>query len=236
MGALERPSIGVVTGLMVEARILQPLADQGLIRLGVAGADAARATALAERFADEGVGGLMSFGICGGLLSSVQVGDLVLPDSVIHPAGPTVATDPAWRRALTAGLAARARRIALRSGALVGSATLVEHPADKAALAAQHEAVAVDMESHAVAQVAAERRLPLLVVRTCSDAADRSFPIAALEAMSPDGSFRIGPVAKAVARKPWVVPPLIRLALETRQALACLKRIARCEAELLRRG
>lgn len=227
--------IGVVTGLMIEAEILRPLAERGVIRLGVAGASEARARELARRFADEGARGLMSFGICGGLVPQVRVGDLVLAESVIHPEGPTVETHAPWRHGLLAALGDR-RAPPVRSGALVGSPVLVEQPLDKTALNVKHRAVAVDMESHAVAVVARETGLPLLIVRTCSDAAERAFPIAALEAMSPDGSFRAGPVMKTVARKPWVIPGLVRLGLETRHALASLRRIARAEAALLGAG
>lgn len=227
--------IGVITGLAVEADILRPLAERGLIRLGVAGANEQRARDLARRFADEGARGLVSFGICGGLVPAVRVGDLVLAESVIHPEGPTVETHAPWRGRLLEALS-RSRSIAVRSGPLVGSAVLVEQPLDKTALHVKHRAVAVDMESHAVATVAGETGLPLLILRTCSDAAERAFPIAALEAMSPDGSFRPGPVLKAVARKPWVVPSLMRLGLETRTALGTLKRIVREEAALLGTG
>lgn len=227
-----QPAVGVITGLVVEAEILRPLAERGLIRLGIAGASSQRAGQLARRFADEGVRGLMSFGICGGLTTAIRVGDLVLAEHVVHPEGPTVATHAPWRAALAQALAGEAR-VVVKPGALVGSAVLVEQPADKAALHRQHRAVAVDMESHAVAAVAAELGLPFLVVRTCSDAAERAFPFAALEAMSPDGSFRAGPVLRTVARKPWVVPGLIRLGLETRRALATLKRVAAAEPALL---
>lgn len=227
--------IGVVTGLTVEADILRPLAERGLIRLGVAGASEQRARDLARRFADEGARGLVSFGICGGLVPAVRVGDLVLAESVIHPAGPTVETHAPWRGRLLEALR-RSRSVPVRSGPLVGSTVLVEQPVDKTALHVKHRAVAVDMESHAVAAVAGETGLPLLILRSCSDAAERAFPIAALEAMSPDGSFRPGPVLKAVARKPWVVPSLMRLGLETRTALGTLKRIVREEAALLGAG
>lgn len=229
---MSHAAIGVVTGLTVEADLLRPLADRGLIRLGVAGASEQRARDLARRFADEGVRGLLSFGICGGLVPAVRVGDLVLAESVIHPEGPTVETHAPWRLTLLQALQA-ARAVPVRSGALVGSAVLVEQPLDKSALHVKHRAVAVDMESHAVAAVAAETGLPLLILRTCSDAAERAFPMAALEAMSPDGSFRVAPVLKTVARKPWIVPGLVRLALETRHALTTLRRVVREEAALL---
>lgn len=222
------PPLGVVTGLTVEARILKPLVDRGLAAVGVAGARPAKAAALAEAFADAGAKALMSFGICGGLSDDVKVGDLVLVDAVIHPeSGTRYETHLAWRERLGRSLDGGLRHV---PGSLVGSPILVEQPHAKRALSEQWKAVAVDMESHAVAEVAARRGLPFMVLRTCSDDCARAFPIAALAAMSPDGSFKVGPVMKAVARKPWLLPPLLRLARETRHALKTLERLAAVEA------
>jgi len=222
--------VGVVTGLTVEAQVLADQERRGNVKTAVAGADEARAAAAAERLADAGAAGLVSFGICGGLIRDVRVGDLVLASAVLYPnddpayGGSRYPSDVNWHAGLRERIAALG--IATRLGPLVGSRVLVERPADKTALSERYGAAAVDMESHAVARVAADRGLPFLVVRSCSDAAERRFPIEALEAMSPDGSFRVAPVMRKVAAKPWVVPGLITLAWETRAALSTLKKIA----------
>ena len=234
---MSSPLIGVITGLPVEAEILKPLEAKGLVRLGVAGASEAKAAALARQMAKDGARALMSFGICGGLVPEVKVGDLILADSVHHHRGTHWPTDESWRRAVQSALAADARsRTRVHLGRLAGSPVIVHQPDAKRALAEKAKAIAVDMESHAVAEVADALQLPLLVVRTCSDSVQRAFPMAALEAVSLDGSFRVLPVTKALAKKPWLIPPLVRLALETRQALKTLERVIRAEDALLRRA
>jgi len=234
---MEKPLIGVITGLSVEAEILRPLEAKGLVRLGVAGASEKKAAELARQMAKDGVQALLSFGICGGLVPEVRVGDLVLAESVHHHRGRHWTTDESWRQAVQRALAADPRsRARVHFGRLTGSPVIVDRPEAKRALAAKAKAIAVDMESHAVAEVADELGLPMLVVRTCSDAVGRPFPLAALEAVNPDGSFRVLPVTKALAKKPWLIPPLVRLALETRQALKTLERVILAEEALLRRG
>lgn len=222
------PPLGIVTGLEVEARILAPLVEQGVARVGVAHARPRRAAALAEAFAAGGARALMSFGICGGLTDAVRVGDLVLVDAVIHPeSGARYETHVAWRERLQGALGEGIRHVA---GSLVGSPVVVDKPHAKRALSEQWKAVAVDMESHAVAEVAARHGLPFMVLRTCSDAAARTLPLAALSAMSPGGRFKAGPILKTLASRPWLLPPLLRLGRESGRALKTLKRLAAIEA------
>jgi adenosylhomocysteine nucleosidase len=231
------PPIGVITGLPVEAEILKPLEAKGLVRLGVARANEAKAAALAREMAAEGVQALMSFGICGGLVPQVKIGDLILADSVHHHRGPYWATNESWREALLEALSdGQQRHFRVHIGRLTGSRVIVDQPVDKRALAHRCDAIAVDMESHAVAEVADHLKLPLLVVRSCSDTVGHPLPMEALDAISPDGSYSVLPVTKALARRPWLIPPLVRLALHTRSALKTLERVVRAEAALLRRG
>jgi nucleoside phosphorylase len=62
--------------------------------------------------------------------------------------------------------------------------------AGKRALRAETGALAVDMESHVAARVAARRGLPFAVVRVISDSADEALPPAAQIGMKPDGAWR----------------------------------------------
>jgi adenosylhomocysteine nucleosidase len=220
-----------------EAEVLRPLEAKGLVRLGVAGASEKKAAQLAHEMARQGVKALLSFGICGGLVPEVKVGDLVLAESVHHHRGQHWTTDESWRQAVQQALAADPRaRMRVHLGRLTGSPVIVDQPAAKRALAEKAKAIAVDMESHAVAEVAAELGLPLLVARTCSDAVGHRLPLEALDAVSADGSFSILPVTKRLARRPWLIPPLVRLALRTRGALKTLERVILAEDALLRRG
>jgi len=230
------PRIGVVTGLGVEAEILKPFEEKGLVRIGVAGASEEKAEALAREMAREGARALISFGICGGLVPQVKIGDLVLADAVHHHRGHDWATEESWREAMLEAVVAIPRHPRVHVGRLTGSSVIVDQPTAKRALAHKCDAIAVDMESHAVAAVADELRLPLLVVRTCSDTVDHHLPIEVLHAISADGSYGVLPATKVLARKPWWIPPLVRLALRTRKALQTLERVILAEDALLRRG
>lgn len=106
---------------------------------------------------------------------------------------------------------------------IAGVATPAATAAGKAALHAATGAVAVDMESHIVAEVAAAHALPFAVVRVIGDAADTDLPGAARVPLGPDGNVRMGAVLAAVARRPRDIPALIRLAGATGRALAVLR-------------
>lgn len=111
-----------------------------------------------------------------------------------------------------------------RLGAIAGSDVMVADAAAKAALHASTGALAVDMESHIAARVAARRGLPFAAARTVSDGADRALPRAAQAGMRPDGGMDVTAVLAALARRPWELPALIRTGLEAEAAFRALLR------------
>lgn len=222
--------IGVVTGLNAEARILRRLPNLAPERLACAGASTARARDGAQRLAAAGAGGLLSFGVAGGLAPELPPGSLVLAEAVVADGEPRAAS-AGWHAAVLAA----GSTVALTSGLLVGSDRPLTGAADKARLHRTSGALAVDMESHAVAAVAAARGLPFLALRAVADPADRSIPAAALGAIGPDGRSRLGPVLAGLARRPWELPALLALNDAFRQALGALERaVTELEAPLLR--
>ena len=223
--------IGIVTGLNAEARILRRIPNLAPERLACAGASTARARAAAERLAAAGATGLLSFGVAGGLTPELPPGSLVLAEAVVEDGEPRAAS-AGWHAAV---LAVAGPGLALRAGTLAGSDRPLTSAADKARLHRTSGALAVDMESHAVAAVAAARGLPFLALRAVADPADRSIPAAALGAIGPDGRSRLGPVLAGLARRPWELPALLALNDAFRQALGALERaVTELEAPLLR--
>ena len=95
---------------------------------------------------------------------------------------------------------------------------------EKADLFESSGAAAVDMESHAVAAVARKYSLPFLPVRAVADPATRSVPEFALTALSPGGRIRPGAVIARLLARPWEIRELLGLAVETRAAMASLRR------------
>ncbi|HEY0205470.1 MAG TPA: nucleoside phosphorylase, partial [Acetobacteraceae bacterium] len=96
----------------------------------------------------------------------------------------------------------------------------------KAALHARTGAVAVDLESAAVARIAARHGVPFAVLRAVCDPAGRGLPRAALAALDSQG--HIGPwrVAAAILARPGDIPGLIALGGDAARArLALVTRV-----------
>ncbi len=197
--------LGVVVGLEAEAR----LARRWGVPVAVGGGDAAGAARAAQLLAPA-VRGFVSFGLAGGLDPALHPGTLLVPDRVVDgdEAWPT---DPDLQAALGGGT----------GHVLLGGGTLLATAAAKRA-AREAGAQAVDLESAAVARVAAAAGKTFAVLRAVCDEAELDLPYAALVAL--DGSGRIGAarVALATLRRPWQIPALLGLARDAARARAAL--------------
>ena len=216
--------LGIITGISREAQCLAGApADPSshreipLFRSAFGPDAAARA---AQGLVEQGVGGLASAGIAGGLDPLLRAGDLLLPREVVGPER-IYPVDPLWRDGLAGRLGGK-----IEQGRLLGVDVTIAGVAEKAALAKQHDARAVDMESHAVARVAAAASLPFLAVRVIADPAGRTIPRAALQAIGPDGSLRPGRAIGAFMLRPWEIVGCLRLFADERAALRNLRRVA----------
>jgi len=196
------------TGLGREARIV---AGAGVIVIVGGGAADLLEQAL-ERAAPRAMA-VLSVGIAGALAPGLRPGDRIIGASVGD-----VATDPSWRAHLRAALPDAI------VGAVAGSDRIAASPADKQALHMATGALAVDMESHVAARVAARRGLPLAILRVISDAASASLPPAALIAMRPGGGVDLRAVLGSLARNPAQTPALIGTAINAERAFRSLFR------------
>ena len=210
----------MVVGYRGEARCL----TYPDLRVLCSGADAAGARTAAQRLADDGVKGLVSFGLAGGLDAGLAPGDLLLPQAVVLPDGGRIGADAAWRERLAATL----ERAGLRAhdAPVAGSEVVVASGAAKRALAARTGAVAVDMESHGVAKVAARARLPFLIVRAVADRSDQAVPHAARAAIDARGDIRHLALIGGLIARPWEIGALIAIGRSSGRGLACLRRVA----------
>ena len=209
-----------ITGLAVEARIAR---RAGLVAI-VAGGGEARARMLVAQAIAEGAGGLLSFGICGGLDPALASGTLVLPGRVRDDGGNAYAVDASRRDRLAAALAAAG--LSFADGDLLGAAAIVATPERKAALWRDTGARAIDLESHLVARAASAAGLPFIVLRAIADPAGSGLPPAALVGLDAEGRTALGPVLRSLAQASGQFPRLVGLAFETRRALRSLARAA----------
>jgi adenosylhomocysteine nucleosidase len=185
---------------------------------GVGGPAAARAT----RLLIDGHGPrlVVSAGFAGGLDPALPRGAVVRPDAVIAAdadAGPRVALTPAERGG---------------DGLLVSVGQVAATVAGKRRLAERTAAGIVDMETHAIATVAAAAGLPCHAVRVVSDDASQPLPAEVVALARPQSPLRrLGAVLGAVGRRPAAAVELWRLyehaVVDGRALAAALERLCR---------
>jgi len=193
-----------------------------------AGASAERAAALSRDLVAEGCEALMSFGIAGAVSPDLDSGDLVIPDHILVDdvdadghLRDLCNGDPRWLEGLRAALAGA--QLPHRGGMLIGSRALWRDAGDKEAIHEITGALAIDMESGAVATAAQNAGLPFLAVRAIADRAQDSLPALVETAVKPDGRPAIARTLGALLRRPSEVPATLRLARRTELALARLR-------------
>ena len=216
-------NLGVICGLTQEADCLDvfPTDQQPSVRCS--GARTQRAFDLARQLTAEGCRGLLSFGTAGGLTADLKQGAVVIPQSVAVDAGRVYETSEPWRDSVLRGLAGAE---AIDTRTMAGSDAVVATVTAKRALAVKTDAVAVDMESHAVAQAAQEAGVPFLVIRAVADPVGRTIPDWVLGNITEAGDPRYGALLAGLLKNPWELPALIGLAGDNRKAIAALGRVA----------
>lgn len=228
--------VGIITAMRVEARCITPLrlpfnqrfslGESAAIWLCGMGEEAAREAA--EGLIMGGARALISFGFAGALDSSLRPGHLILPES-IH-AGHSLQVDLSWRDSLRQCLPGHLR---IAGGVLASSRNMLTSAIVKLELAQATGACAVDMESGAVAEVAAHAGVPFLTIRAISDPVDFSPPPLLLDAVHPDGSADLARLLPLLVRGSLEVGTLFRLAMGSRAACAALSAMVRhADAEM----
>ncbi|HWE74016.1 MAG TPA: hypothetical protein VG328_12705 [Stellaceae bacterium] len=208
--------VGAVTGLLAEAKVAQ----RGGLIARPSGGIPAQTTSVAESLLREGAEALISFGIAGALAPTLTPGSLLVPRAVIDERGTRYAVDSERRAEITENL--RQAGLSVEARDLLGASEAAASPARKAELHRVTGAVAVDLESHLVAAVAARAGKPFLVLRAVSDSAAQALPDAAIHGLAPSGKPALGRVLLSIACNPRQIPALIHLAGDTRHALDAL--------------
>jgi adenosylhomocysteine nucleosidase len=147
----------------------------------------------------------------------LRPGHWVVASKVVSEAG-QFPTDRAWSQQLLQAL----------PSAVHADIAGVDHPVVEAStkhqLGAATRTVAVDMESHIAARIAAAHGLPFAAFGVIIDPAHRTLPPAALVGLRPDGTPDAWAVMRSLLRQPVQLPGLLLTALDARAAHAALLR------------
>jgi hopanoid-associated phosphorylase len=169
---------------------------------------------------EPGCGGIVSFGIAGGLDPRLAAGTHVVASAVIGPTG-TIATDARWSQALL-----KTRPDAVHAS-ILGVDEPVVGPFGKIRKFHRTGAVTVDMESHITAEVATRHGLPFAAFRVVADPAHLRLPRAALAGMRADGTLDRLAVMRALLRAPTEIGGLMAVTRHTAVARLALTRAHR---------
>jgi adenosylhomocysteine nucleosidase len=205
-----RPIIAV-TCLSFEARVA---AGPGI---SVLCGTAQRYTDKLESAVKAGGSGIISIGIAGGLAPGLAPGAWVVASGVVA-GGVRFPTDNRWSRRLLNALPK-----AVHADISGVDAPVVGHR-DKRALHETHGTVAVDMESHIAARIAATHGVPFAACRVIIDPAERTLPPAALVGMRADGRPDVFAVVCSLMQQPRQLLALLRVVADARAARSALFR------------
>ncbi|MES1924620.1 purine phosphorylase [Salinisphaera sp. T31B1] len=196
---------GIVAALPGEARALVRLRARGTATLAdgsvvaLSGLGAERAATTARQLVADGADRLISWGSAAALAPALTPGDLLLPRAIVAEGGRLYPCDMAMIQALTARLALTLR---IQCGPLAEASGVLVNVAAKQVLYERSRAVAADMESAAIARVAAEAGIGFMAIRAVADDARMILPPAAHAAVDDDGALRPLAMLRALAGRP----------------------------------
>ena len=223
--------LGIVVAIAAEGRSLTKqtitqgqfvhLPEGPLVQFSGMGSKSARLAA--GRLLQNDAEALVSWGSAGGLIPELLPGTLILPQKVLAANGAVYSADREWHERLCKRLEAH---IDFHKGTLVESLAVLTSSTEKTALFKRTGAVAVDMESAAVAAVAHGSGVPFVAIRAIVDPAGTIIPKSVLSAIDEFGQLRFFRFLKELLRRPMDLFALIRLGHNFRVADLSLASVA----------
>jgi len=222
---------GIVVALPEELSILTrtkirqgeciTLPNGHLISLSGTGID--KAQSAAQQLIDQGAQQLISWGCAGALAPHLIAGDLILPHSILLSDDTLLEIDLIGREQAIKMLN---HSIHYYSDKLLESKQIISSVLDKKASYQRNSAIAVDMESGAVARIAKQANIPFIVIRSIVDPANFSLPYAVQYAMNNQGNISISKLLLYLCMHPTELPRLIKLSQHFNAAKKTLNQVA----------
>jgi len=170
-----------------------------------------------------GANRLISWGCAAALVDYLTPGDLILAENLIDKNQQILACDSNWLSHTRETL----KHLSLFQEPLVESQHIIGTAEGKQRLYIETQAIAVDMESAAIARIAKQHHCPFLLVRSIADTANMNLPQAIYHAMNAEGRVDISKLLLFILKKPSEIPGLIHLGLCFSSAKKTLTAIAK---------
>jgi adenosylhomocysteine nucleosidase len=145
---------------------------------------------------------VLSAGFSGALHPDLQLGDIVVANSIVDTAGEELRVDVRMSPDPARGW---------HVGRILMAGDIVRSVSEKRHLAETHDALAVDMESLAVAQVCQQTGTRFMAVRAISDDLSHDLPPEVMSVFGGTGSLRAGAIAGALLKRPSSMKDMWRL-------------------------
>ena len=194
-----------------------------LVESGMGVDNASRATGQIIR--EERPNLLVSAGFCGGIKPESRAGDVVVADNIVIATEKGLEEIPVLLSGsgptFVAHEAAEGKKVS--GGVFVTTSVLTSKKRLAGMLPEHYRTPVVEMESGAIACVAAEQGIPLLAIRAVSDTAAEELRFSLDEFCDPQmRRILLSRVLLTILRKPYIIPQLVRLAFSSRTAAQSL--------------
>lgn len=178
----------------------------------------------AELLVAKGATQLISWGCAAALQDDLKSGDLVLADTLIDCDDTELLVNADWHSHSKQLLS---QSMPVHCGCLAEALEIVSSSQEKQQLQIITGAIALDMESVAIAKVAQKNALPFLAIRAIVDPVTMDLPRAIQYAANAEGDIVLSRLLLFLALHPMELPSLIKLGLQFNAAKKTLKIAAR---------
>jgi hopanoid-associated phosphorylase len=225
--------IGIISALSSEGRCLtgntipvnKPVRINQYTVAMICGMGEDNARFAAQTLLKLNVSTLVSWGTAGALTENIHSGDLVLADSIIKNDGNKYSFDAEWNKYIINELCNTTLKI--HQGMIAHAGQVLATAEDKKKLHDDTNALSVDMESLAIAQIANKEKLPCVSIRAIVDEASQCIPEAVIKNTDSFGRPSLFPLVSSLIRNPGLITGLIKLGLAMRAATTSLNAVAR---------
>lgn len=186
------------------------------------GAGSDNATKASQLLIKNGAKRLISWGCAAALKPELTAGDLIIPQTLKTENQESISLTSPWLTYVTQQLSHLNPLIET----LIESTTIVAESSQKQAIHQQSGAIALDMESIAIAKVAQQHNYPILVIRCIADPVTMSLPKAVSHALNDQGDVVLSKLLWFLATHPQELPSLIALGLHFKSAKNKLKLVS----------